>query len=147
MVGLGTWNLFIVIDPDSWLVESNKGNNNSAPVTVTVQPPEYYITATASAGGRIHPLGRLPAPTCEPMYFFAWPDEGYEIEGWYVDGVLRDSGMGTYFTYYDSVVEDGVDTLIEARFRPILYPLNMEIEGNGSVIINPLKDSTVPARL
>lgn len=109
VLGLGTWNLFIVIDPDSWLVESNKGNNNSAPVTVTVQPPEYYITATASAGGRIHPLGRLPAPTCEPMYFFAWPDEGYEIEGWYVDGVLRDSGMGTYFTYYDSLVEDGVD--------------------------------------
>ena len=61
--------------------------------------------------------------------FTATPETGYEVQGWYVNGEIAQSG-GATFAY--TAQEDGVGAHILVRFQPVVYAVSWGGE-NGAV--------------
>ena len=63
-------------------------------VTVRFAPlPVYYtITMSAEAGGRVDPNGVIMKEPGAEQAFTATPDAGYQVDAWWLDGMVAQSG-------------------------------------------------------
>lgn len=72
-------------------------SNHTASATVTVTSPQYTITSSAGPGGVVSPAGVFLVNAGDSETFTATPQGGYEISGWYLDGVLEQNGDTTFY--------------------------------------------------
>ena len=84
----------------------------------------YLITASAGAGGRISPMGHIPAAYGESKAFTITPDSGYEIGDVTVDG----ESMGAVSYYIFENITD--DHSITVSFQKKTVP-SEHVSGDG----------------
>lgn len=81
--------------------------------TVPADPTYRTVNATAGEGGAISPAGAVRVAAGKAQTFYFYPNEGYALEGVYVDGSKVETATANSYTFA-SVEEDAT---IEARFR------------------------------
>ncbi|MDM7999665.1 MAG: Ig-like domain repeat protein [Dehalococcoidia bacterium] len=91
----------------------------------------FTITATASAGGTITPLGAVPVTYGADQTFVITPDIGYYIADVLVDGASV--GAVDTHTFYSVIA----DHTISAVFGAAEHTLVIIVDGNGSVTKDP----------
>ncbi len=94
------------IYPMSWIMfpDTNQDARDfwfklSALVGITQKTPEpydYTITASADSNGTITPSGSITKGYGSSQLFTAAPDNGYQIDTWFLDGNSVQTGGGTY---------------------------------------------------
>lgn len=82
---------------------------------VPVEPAYRTVNATAGEGGSISPAGAVRVAAGKAQTFYFYPDDGYALEGVYVDGEKAETATANSFTFA-SVQEDAS---IEARFAKL----------------------------
>lgn len=86
-----------------------------AEASVPVEPAYRTVSATAGEGGSISPAGSVRVAEGKAQTFYFYPDDGFALEGVYVDGEKAETATANSYTFA-SVQEDAS---IEARFAKL----------------------------
>jgi uncharacterized repeat protein (TIGR01451 family) len=89
-------------------------SNNSGSAVYVVQR-EFMVTASAGPNGMIAPAGTASYTAGSLMAFYATPAVNYIVDSWYLDGVLVQTGGGTYTLYN---IEADHTVYVTFRFVP-----------------------------
>ncbi|KPA12769.1 peptidase-like protein, partial [Candidatus Magnetomorum sp. HK-1] len=91
-------------------------------------PKKFTITTNAQIGGQISPQGPLSVMESDTVNFQIIPDDGYDIQAVWLDGLLKNKI--TYYTLLD--ISD--NHAITAVFRPIKHKVVILESTNGQII-------------
>ena len=126
--GMDTF-LWKAFDGISW-------SENSAEIEIMVHvsnvPKTFTITTDAQYGGQILPSGPISVDELETKTFTIVPDNGYDIESVWIDGIFK--GEITHYTFLD--IADHHE--ISAQFCPIQYQIAVIDSENGRIIPNQM---------
>ena len=107
-------------------------------ITVESAIKTYTITATATEGGNISPVGEVIVNCGASQFFSITPAEGYVIESVEVDG----ADQGAISSYlFDSVTADATIHVIFSAIADSTYTITATAGANGT--ITPAGDVTV----
>ncbi|GAF72968.1 unnamed protein product, partial [marine sediment metagenome] len=97
-------------------------------VTIRGALPQYTVTATADPNGYIDPNGAIVKGAGEDQLFTAYPNTGYTVNTWYLDGNSVQVGGTTY-----TLTNIQADHTVYATFEQLQYTLTINTVGSGSV--------------
>lgn len=128
--GAGHWvTLLFKVKTDSTLATIFRVDDISA--KVRTPDPQYSVTSSAGTGGTISPNGTSFVSSGSFIEFTATPDQSYVVNVWNVDGVAAQTG-GTSFRL-SNVTSAKTVSVDFTR----LYKLTVNIDGQGSYVLNP----------
>lgn len=103
----------------------------------------FIITPSAGANGSVSPNAPQEANAGDSLVFTATPDSGYDVDSWYVDSILAQTG-GTSF----SLVNITADHTLDVTFSQTSFTVGGSVSGlSGTVILqnNGADNQTVGA--
>lgn len=92
----------------------------------------YTVNASAGSGGNISPAGSLSAEGYSSLSFTATANSDYEIDKWFVNNSRVQTGGNTY-----TLSRVTANKTVNVAFKPKLYELTINVNGNGSYTIDP----------
>lgn len=97
-------------------------------VHVTFKTAQYTITASASSNGSVNPAEPVVVNSGDSQEFIASPNDGYQVNIWYLDNVAVQFGGTTYIL---SDIQS--NHMVHVTFRAIQHTIIASADSNGSV--------------
>jgi len=105
--------------------------DHSAKVTfklVSEKPPVFEVTSSARPDGVIDPNGVTTVNYDDDLEFTARPDEGYEVDKWFVDGNDVQTGRTSY-----TLVNIQADHSVKVTFKRLEFEVTSSAGPNGAI--------------
>lgn len=115
-------------------------SNIRANYAVSVQFAErrYVVEASAGMGGMVSPIGVIEVRHGNSINFTASPNEGYDVDTWYVNGTAAQMG-GTAFELSNVT---GARTVF-VSFLEKRYRLEIVVSGQGTYSVSPASFASI----
>jgi peptidoglycan/xylan/chitin deacetylase (PgdA/CDA1 family) len=104
---------------------------------IELSPAPLVITAAPGANGTMDPAGEVMVPYGSDQVFTAAADMGYEVDQWWVDGLLAQIGQTEY-----TLSAITTQHTIAVTFKPFMYTLIVSAGDHGA--IDPFGELIIP---